>query len=198
MHVYRYKTEKSIDGKRIIIGNENIQKYQKLLGIYLDHNLDWKNQINYLCKNISSRLFLFAKIKKYLDQKCKILFFNFYILPIFDFCCTVWGNCSEEGIQRITKLQKRAARIILDAPFFTPTQQLFDSLNWLPFIDRISYHKLILVYKILNNKAPDYLKNLCIPSSESHSRNLRSDSKNNLSVIRPKTNVMKKSFAYTM
>jgi hypothetical protein len=63
-----------------------------------------------------------AKIKKYLDKKCKILFFNSYILPIFDFCCTVWGNCSEEGIQRITKLQKRTARIILDAPFFTPTQ----------------------------------------------------------------------------
>jgi hypothetical protein len=47
--------------------------------------------------------------------------------------------------------QKRAAGIILDASFFTPTQQLFDSLNWLPFRDRISYHKLILVYKILNN-----------------------------------------------
>ena len=97
----------------------------------MDHNLDWKNQIVYICKHISSRLFLLAKIEKYLDQKCKILFFNSYIFPIFNFCCTVWGNCSEKGIQRITKLQKRAARIILDAPFFTPTQQLFDSLNWL-------------------------------------------------------------------
>ena len=89
----------------IYISNENIQNVniQKLLGIYLD----WKNQIDYICKNISSRLFLFAKIKKkYLDQKCKILFFNSYILPIFDFCCIVQGNCSEEGIQRITKLQK--------------------------------------------------------------------------------------------
>jgi hypothetical protein len=138
--------------------------------------LDWKNQIDYICKNISSR---------YLDQKCKISFFNTYILLIFDFCCTLWENCSEEGI---TKLQTRAARIILDAPFFTPTQQLFNSLNWLPFGDRISYHKLILVYKILDNKAPDYLKKLCIPSSEteSHSRNLRSGSNNNLSVIRMK------------
>jgi hypothetical protein len=174
----------------IYIGNENIQNVniQKLLGIYLDHHLDWKNQIDYICKNISSR---------YLDQKCKISFFNTYILPIIDFCCTVWGNCSEEGIQRITKLQTRAARIILDAPFFSPTQQLFNSLNWLPFRDRIAYHKLILVYKILNNKAPDYLKKLCIPSSESHSRNLRSGSNNNLSVIRPKTNVMEKSFAYS-
>jgi amino acid permease len=30
--------------------------------------------IDYICKNISSRLFLFAKIKKYLDKKCKIFF----------------------------------------------------------------------------------------------------------------------------
>ena len=92
---------------------------------------------------------------------------------------------------------KKAARIILDTPFFTPTQQLFDRLNWLPLRDRISYLKLILVYKILNNKAPDYLKKLCIPSSENHGRNLGSGSNDNLSVICPKTNVMKKSFAYS-
>jgi hypothetical protein len=50
----------------IYIGNENIQNVniQKLLGIYFDHNLDWKKQIDYICKNVSSRLFLFAKIKK--------------------------------------------------------------------------------------------------------------------------------------
>ena len=48
----------------IYISNENIQNVniQKLSGICLDHNLDWKNQIDYICKNISSRLFLFAKI----------------------------------------------------------------------------------------------------------------------------------------
>jgi hypothetical protein len=31
----------------------------------LDHNLDWKNQIVYICKHISSRLFLLAKIEKF-------------------------------------------------------------------------------------------------------------------------------------
>ena len=48
----------------IYISNENIQNVniQKLSGNCLDHNLDWKNQIDYICKNISSRLFLFAKI----------------------------------------------------------------------------------------------------------------------------------------
>ena len=107
------------------------------------------------------------------------------------------GIVVKKEFKELQNYKKRAARIILDAPFFTPTQQLFDSLNWLPFRERISYHKLILVYKILNNKAPDYLKKLCIPSSESHSRNLRSGSNKNLPVIRSKTNVMNKSFAYS-
>ena len=170
---------------------------KKLLGIYIDNNLDWKEQVDHICKNINSRLFLLSKIKIYLDKKSRILFFNSYILPIFDYCSNVWGNLNDEGIQRITKLQKRAARIILDAPFLTPTRELFENLNWLSFCDRISYNKLVLVHKILHDKTPNYLKKLCIPSSKVHTRNLRSVSSNNLAVIRPNTNIMKKLFAYS-
>lgn len=67
----------------IYISNENIQNVniQKLLGIYLDHNLDWKNQIDYICKNISSRLFLFTKIKK--NILIKNVKFYFSILIFF-------------------------------------------------------------------------------------------------------------------
>ena len=145
---------------------------KKLLGIYIDNNLDWKEQVDHICKNINSRLFLLSKIKIYLDKKSRILFFfNSYILPIFDYCSNVWGNLNE-GIQRITKLQKRATRNILDAPFLTPTRELFENLNWLSFCDIISYNKLVLVYKILHDKTPNYLKKLCIPSSKVHTRNL--------------------------
>ena len=130
-------------------------------------------------------------------KKSRILFFNSYILPIFDYCSNVWGNLNDEGIQRITKWQKRAARIILDAPFLTPTRELFENLNWLSFCDRISYNKLVLVYKILHDKTPNYLKKLYIPSSEVHTSNLRFVSSNNLLLIRPNTNIMKKSFAHS-
>jgi hypothetical protein len=65
----------------IYISNENIQNVniQKLLGIYLDHNLDWKNQIDYICKNINSRLFLFAKIKKSILIKNVKFYFSILI-----------------------------------------------------------------------------------------------------------------------
>jgi phosphoribosylformylglycinamidine (FGAM) synthase PurS component len=42
----------------IYIGNENIQNVniQKLLGICLDHNLDWKNQIDDICKKYKLKI----------------------------------------------------------------------------------------------------------------------------------------------
>lgn len=183
----------------ILIENQEITNVnvQKMLGIYIDHNLDWKFQVQQVIKNINSRLFLFSKIKLYLDKKCKILFYNSYILPIFDYCCIIWGNCNADGIEQLTKLQKRAARIILDAPFNTPSKELFKSLNWLSFRDRLIYHKLILVYKILNNKTPEYLQKYCVPNTNVHNRNLRSISNNNLVIVRPNTNNMKRSFAYS-
>jgi hypothetical protein len=45
----------------------------------------------------------------------------------------VWDNSSSECIQRGLKLQKRAARIILDADRFVSSVTLFNNLNWLPF-----------------------------------------------------------------
>ena len=163
--------ELNINLENQLIKNVNAQT---LLGIYIDNNLDWKVQVDHICKNINSRLFLLSKIQKYLDKKSRILFFNSYILPIFDYCSNVCRNLNDERIQRITKLQKRAARIILDAPFLTPTRELFENQNWLSFCDRISYNKLVLVYEILQDKTPNYLQKLCIPSSEVHTRNLRS------------------------
>ena len=71
---------------------------------------------------------------------------------MFDFGCVVWGNTTNVNLTRIVKLQKRAARMILEADFMTPSEQLFEDLNWLPFPKRIQYHTCLTVYKssILN------------------------------------------------
>ena len=42
------------------------------------------------------------------------LLYSGYILPLIDYCCVVWGNCSNEGLNRILKLQIRTAILILD------------------------------------------------------------------------------------
>ena len=95
----------------LIINFEQLQHsaYEKLLGIKIDSNLNWKNQIDQICSKISSKFYLLSKIKKYLNLESRQLFNSDYILPLIDYCSVVWGDCSNEGLNRILKLQKRTA-----------------------------------------------------------------------------------------
>jgi hypothetical protein len=74
--------ELNINLENQFIKNVNTKKLLGIyiLGIYIDNNLDWKEQVDHMCKNINSRLFLLSKIKIYLDKKSRILFFfNIYL-----------------------------------------------------------------------------------------------------------------------
>jgi hypothetical protein len=127
----------------------------------IDSNLNWKNQIDQIYSKISSKIYLLSKIKKYLNLESRQLFYSVYILPLIDYCCVVWGNCSNEGLNRILKLQKRTARLILhiDQDPIAPSEPLFKQLGWMSIEQRIKYHKYLLVSKCLKNEVPVYLKN---------------------------------------
>ena len=98
---------------------------------------------------------LLDRIKQFLPLHAKKLYFNAYILPIIDYCLTIWGNVPKSQIERINKLQKRAARIILvlDAPPDSPSLLLFRELGWLTISERIDYNKCIRLYIAVHNMA---------------------------------------------
>ena len=56
------------------------------------------------------------------------IFYQRYILPLIDYGCNTWSATTSSNIERISKLQKRAARIILQAEYLTPSSLVFD--NW--------------------------------------------------------------------
>ena len=49
------------------------------------------------------------------------------------------GGTSDDA--RLDKLQKRAARIILDSHYLTPSKEMFSKLSWLPLNDWVKYRK---------------------------------------------------------
>ena len=106
------------------IALDNVE-VEKLLGIHIDKNLSWSIQIDKICETISTRIYLLKRLKRYLPLKGLILFYNSYILPIIDYCCTVWGLTTHINLERIHKLQKRAARLVLSVPFDFPSTVMF-------------------------------------------------------------------------
>ena len=77
----------------------------------------------------------------------------------------------------------------------TPSESMFSQLKWMSFPKRIQYHASIMMYKSLNNSAPDYMSDLFNKVSESHSGNLRSVSNDLLSIPLSKTRYYDRSFA---
>ena len=122
------------------------------------------------------------------------LYYNLYILPTMGYGCLIWGRCTKTNTLRILKLQKRAARIILSAGRTTPSQNMRNELKWLTFPKRVQYHSCTMVYKAINDLAPDYISDIFTKVSDSHIRNLRSVDNDLLRVPSSKTSFYENSF----
>ena len=164
---------------------KNVTK-QKLLRLYIDENLQWSDHIDYLCSKISSKISLLKQLSLYIPVEAQKLYYQGYILPLIDYGFCTWGTTSKANKERISKLQKRAARIILNADYDTAFSQMFNTLSWQTVTKRHNYNKAVLVYKALNNLTPAYISDLLTPISQSHHRTLRSTTSGSLAVPRSK------------
>ena len=61
-------------------------------------------------------------LSKYVNPNSLKLYYNAYVLTVFDFGCVVWDNTTNANLTRLVKL--RTARMVLKADFMTPSEQL--------------------------------------------------------------------------
>ena len=178
------------------IALDNVE-VEKLLGIHIDKNLSWSIQIDKICETISTRIYLLKRLKRYLPLKGLILFYNSYILPIIDYCCTVWGLTTHINLERIHKLQKRAARLVLSVSFDFPSTVMFKKLAWMTIFTRIHYFQAVLMFKCMNGLAPDYLSIKFTACADLYNYCLRSTTSGLLHVPRPNSDFFKRTFKYS-
>jgi len=168
---------------------------EKLLGVYIDPTLTWSTHIDYICKKISQRLGILRRIRHNLTYGARLAFYNCLILSLMDYCCVVWGNTSKGNLDRIHRLQKKAARLILDRESKAPSLPLFIELGWLPIHDRIKFMRATIVFKALNGLSPSYITDLILPFSKVHNIDTRR-ARRNLLLPKANTNSGKRTFAF--
>ena len=188
---------KNSDLINIYLNDEILQKTdtQRLLGITIDQTLSWNFQIDSICLNIARRITLMKQLSKYVNKESLKQYYISYVLPIFDYGCIIWSRCSVANTNRLLKLQKRAARIILRCDILTPSENMFNELQWLSFPKRVQYHTIAMMHKDFNGHAPAYISNMFIKTSDIHDRCLRSSDNNELRVPFSKTRYYENSFS---
>ena len=86
----------------------------------------------------------FTTTRDYVSVDVFKKFYQGYILPQIDYGSVIWSRTSPANTERIFKLQKRAARIILHADYDTPSTPsaiIFRGLEWQPVNKRLAYNK---------------------------------------------------------
>lgn len=146
---------------------------------------------------LSSKISLLRQLAAYVSTDVLKKFYQGYILPLIDYGSITWAGTSSANLDRILKLQKRAARIILHADFNTPSSTMFAELGWLPVHKRLKYNKAVFIYKALNGLTPEYITSLLKPMAETHDRHLRSSVNGTLAVPRSRTSLYDRSFSVT-
>ena len=63
-------------------------------------------------------------------------------------------------------MQKRAARIILDAERTTRTITIFNELNWILFFIEVYISRCSIAFKGIEGTTPDYIKSILKTNSE--------------------------------
>ena len=102
---------------------------QKLLGVTLDTHLNFTEHINDLCKKVAQRVAVLKKIKRNFPLVERKLFFYALIKIIMLYGSCACTRATEENVKRVFKLQKRAARVILDANIRDRSKELFRRLD---------------------------------------------------------------------
>ena len=76
----------------------------KILGVYIDKNLQWNNHYQAVCKKVSTNLWLLSKICNFLSRDHRLMYYKAYIQPHLNNCNIIWGNSSNNNVSSITRL----------------------------------------------------------------------------------------------
>ena len=78
--------------------------------------------------------------------------------------------------EKIVRPKKRAARVIADCDFYTPSSTMVSDVKWMSIPERVICMKAIQMFKTIMGDAPEYLRSSFTFASDIHARLLRSSS----------------------
>ena len=89
----------------------------KYLGFILDDHLTFNKHIAELCKIVSHKLYMLAKIRRYLTTEACINVFKTMILSLLEYWDIVFAGTSSENLNKLDRLFYRGLRICMNFNF---------------------------------------------------------------------------------
>ena len=120
--------------------------------------------------------------------------YNSLVLPYFTYCSTVWNDGNKTNLEKLNKMQKRAARTITGSNYEIRSKTIFRTLGWSPIENILKRRELLTTFKAVRSIAPEYICDMF-----TYCDNIYHQTRNNrrkLLLEKPNRSFMIKSFSY--
>ena len=122
------------------------------LGILFHKALSWSGHITNIA-NKASRIFNFLRNLSKFSPTVKASSYLTLVRPIMEYAASVWDPYYHNDIQTLEKVQRRAARWVMnDYSWYSSVSNMLNNLNWPPLqlrrriMDDIDYSRIRVIY----------------------------------------------------
>jgi len=196
--LFSSKSDKNCYSMNLLIGGQTIMKVSscKYLGVFVDEKLLWDVHINYIYNKLVKFSSIFYKTRHLLPLAClKKLYFAF-VFPHILFGIEVYANTNKVRLEKLSKLNNKLIRILLNKKLSTPVLELYKLMNVLPIKQLHEMQLLQFVHKCMYHKGllPDIFHNYFAYMHSVHCHNTRSNC--DLFLSRAKSNLGQRCCVY--
>ena len=155
---------KNVNFPSLIIGESQVPVTKsgsiRNLGVFFDSTLSMKTHVVKTCQSAHFHLRNIGRLRKLIDMDTTKMLIHSLVINRLDYCNSLMLGIPSNTIDRLQKIQNKAARIVtLSKPrdHITP---VLKSLHWLPINKRIEFKIACVIFKCLHNDTPHYLSEL--------------------------------------
>jgi hypothetical protein len=165
----------------------------KYLGVTLHQRMDWDDHINVVCGKANSALGFLRRNLKVSSSSIREKAYKAFVRPLLEYAPSVWDPYEEKHKNAIEKVQRRAARYVLNRYHNTSSvTDMISTLGWNPLEHRRKTCRLTALFKITNNFM--HCDDLKLQLKSAPDRDRRHGNNKQFQQISAKTNYRAESF----
>ena len=166
----------------------------KILGIHLDHKLNWNKQVQAINKKAKYAVRNLQRINMLVPLKSRLLLYNSLVASHLNYGDTVWAGLNTSNKNKLQRTQNSAVKSILGMKKLESSTYALKKANLLPLNDKRKVHEAVYIHKGLHGKLPTPV---CAQYEQLRpSPNLRSAEQQILTIPNHKTERYKHSTLY--
>lgn len=132
----------------------------KILGATFDSSMKMDANVSSLCSSLHYHMSNISRIRGYITKEACEHAVRTLISTRLDYANSLLYGVRAVDMQRLQRVQNRAAKLIFKARKHDHVTPLLNELHWLPVRARIVFKVLMIVYKCFHHNSPSYLCSL--------------------------------------